>query len=149
MRVLEKDSILVILNVPLMDLTEKFDIYKVYNLPVTVHNMTTSSNRNHDRNAWISFLPHLLRVLVIEKRILPGIMVVDNFLFCLFTVLCKRGKEPWTGEQIQPQTLKGSVTGNTDLDNYMLSRRVAPDTIDADVNALAPPFKLLDQTHRP
>ena len=44
--VLEKDSILVILNVPLMDLTEKFDIYKVHNLPVTVHNMTTSSKPN-------------------------------------------------------------------------------------------------------
>ena len=40
--------------------------------------------RNPDKNAWISFLPHLLRVLLIEKRILPGIMVVDKFLFCLF-----------------------------------------------------------------
>ena len=28
------------------------------------------------------------------------------------------GEEPQTGGQIQPQTLKGSVTGNTDLDNY-------------------------------
>jgi hypothetical protein len=44
--VLEKDSILVILNVPLMDLTKKIDIYKVHNLPVTVHNMTTSSKPN-------------------------------------------------------------------------------------------------------
>jgi ribosomal protein L24E len=34
--------------------------------------------RNPDRNAWISFLPHLLRVLLIERRILPGIMVVDK-----------------------------------------------------------------------
>jgi hypothetical protein len=33
--------------------------------------------RNPDRNAWISFLPHLSRVLLIERRILPGIMVVD------------------------------------------------------------------------
>jgi hypothetical protein len=32
--------------------------------------------------------------------------------------------------------LKGSVTGNTDLDNYILSSRVAPDTTDADVHAL-------------
>jgi hypothetical protein len=40
--------------------------------------------RNPDRNAWISFLPHLLRVLLIERRILPGIMVVHKFLFCLF-----------------------------------------------------------------
>jgi hypothetical protein len=40
--------------------------------------------RNPNRNAWIYFLPHLLRVLLIEKRILPGIMVVDKFLFCLF-----------------------------------------------------------------
>ena len=46
----------------------------------------------------------------------------------------KRGKEPRTGEQIQPQTLKCSVTGNTDLDNYILSSRVAPDTTDADVH---------------
>jgi hypothetical protein len=37
-----------------------------------------------DRNAWISFLPHLLRVLLIERRILPGIMVADKFVFCLF-----------------------------------------------------------------
>jgi len=44
--VLEKDRILVILNVPLMNLTGKFDIYKVHNLPVTAHNMTTSSNPN-------------------------------------------------------------------------------------------------------
>jgi hypothetical protein len=27
-------------------------------------------------------------------------------------------EEPRTGGQIQPQALKGSVTGNTDLDNY-------------------------------
>ena len=40
--------------------------------------------RNPDRNAWISFLPHLLRVLLIERRILPGMMVVDQFLLCLF-----------------------------------------------------------------
>jgi hypothetical protein len=46
------------------------------------------------------------------------------------------GKEPWTGEPIQPQTLKGSVTGNTDLDNYILSSRVAPDTADANVHAI-------------
>ena len=45
-------------------------------------------------------------------------------------------KEPRTGGQIQPQTLKGSVAGNTDLDNYILSSRVAPDTTDADVHAL-------------
>jgi hypothetical protein len=44
--------------------------------------------------------------------------------------------EPWTGGQIQPQTLKGSVTGNTDLDNYILPSRVAPYTNDADVHAL-------------
>jgi hypothetical protein len=44
--VLEKDRILVILNVPLMDLTGKFDIYKVHNLLVTVHTMTASSNPN-------------------------------------------------------------------------------------------------------
>jgi hypothetical protein len=44
--VLEKDRILAILNVPLMDLTRKFDIYKVHNLPVPVHNMTTSSKPN-------------------------------------------------------------------------------------------------------
>ena len=41
--VLEKDRMLVILNVHLMDLTGKFDIYKIHNLPVPVHNMTTSS----------------------------------------------------------------------------------------------------------
>jgi hypothetical protein len=29
-----------------MDLTGKFDIYKIHNLPVPVHNMTTSSNPN-------------------------------------------------------------------------------------------------------
>jgi hypothetical protein len=29
-----------------MGLTGKFDIYKVHNLPVPVHNMTTSSNPN-------------------------------------------------------------------------------------------------------
>jgi hypothetical protein len=46
------------------------------------------------------------------------------------------GKGPRTGGQVQPQTLKGSVTGNTDLDNYILSSRVAPDTTDADVHAL-------------
>ena len=34
------------------------------------------------------------------------------------------------------QTFKGSVTGNTDLDNYILSSRVAPDTTDANVHAL-------------
>ena len=51
-------------------------------------------------------------------------------------MLCKRGNVPRTGGQIQPQTLKGSVTGNTDLDNYILSSRVAPDTTDADVHAL-------------
>jgi hypothetical protein len=33
---------------------------------------------------FISFLPHLLRVLLIERMILPGIMVVDKFVFCLF-----------------------------------------------------------------
>jgi hypothetical protein len=33
------------------------------------------------------------------------------------------------------QTIKGSVTGNTDLDNYILSNQVAPAT-DADVHAL-------------
>jgi hypothetical protein len=47
--------------------------------------------------------------------------------FCLTTT--DRG-------EIQPQTLKGSVTGNTDLDNYILSSRVASDTTDADVHAL-------------
>ena len=31
----------------------------------------------------LDILPHLLRVLLIEKSILPGIMVVDKFLFCL------------------------------------------------------------------
>jgi hypothetical protein len=46
------------------------------------------------------------------------------------------GKEPRTGEQIQPQTLKGSVTGNADLDHYILYSRVTPDTTDADVHAL-------------
>ena len=51
-------------------------------------------------------------------------------------IQCKRGKEPRTRGQIQPQTLKGSVTGNTDLDNNILSSRVAPDTTDADVHAL-------------
>ena len=34
------------------------------------------------------------------------------------------------------QTLIGSVAGNTDLDNYILSSRVAPDTTDANVHAL-------------
>ena len=43
------------------------------------------------------------------------------------------GERTTTRRQIQPQTLKGSVTGNTDLENYILSSRVAPDTTDADV----------------
>jgi hypothetical protein len=37
---------------------------------------------------------------------------------------------------IYNEPLKGSVTGNTDLDNYILSSPVAPDTTDADVHAL-------------
>jgi hypothetical protein len=52
----------------------------------------------------------------------------------------KRGAVSWLSlnavEVKQTSTLKGSVTGNTDLDNYILCSRVAPDTTDADVHAL-------------
>ena len=47
-----------------------------------------------------------------------------------------RGTNSAPNMQKACQTLKGSVTGNTDLDNYILSSRVAPDTTDANVHAL-------------
>ena len=47
-----------------------------------------------------------------------------------------RGTNSAPNMQKACQKLKGSVTGNTDLDNYILSSRVAPDTTDANVHAL-------------
>ena len=47
-----------------------------------------------------------------------------------------RGTNSVPNMQKACQTLKGSVAGNTDLDNYILSSRVAPDTTDANVHAL-------------
>jgi hypothetical protein len=47
-----------------------------------------------------------------------------------------RGTNSVPNMQKACQTLIGSVAGNTDLDNYILSSRVAPDTTDANVHAL-------------
>jgi hypothetical protein len=102
--------------------------------------------RNPDRNTWISFLPHLLRVLLLEKRILPGIMVVDKFLFCLFMPL---HDHPYsdvniiysvvqTGERTTDQgtnsapNIKRLCIGEYRPGQlYILSSRVAPDITDA------------------
>jgi hypothetical protein len=53
----------------------------------------------------------------------------------IYSVVQTGGRTMDRGTNSTPK-LKGSVTGNTDLDNYILSSRVAPDTTDADVHAL-------------
>ena len=43
---LDGNKILIVLTLPLLDRKESFEIYKIHNLPVSMHNQSISDNRN-------------------------------------------------------------------------------------------------------